>query len=140
MKTEKQFSFLLFTKQKGKEFDNVFIMLDNFNPTTDEAKRLLYVAMTRAKRNLMIHLNGNYLDNLTAENLERVEDEKHYLPPSELAMHLSFKDVWLDYFITRQHLVSQLTSGDTLIINGDECYKLQRTICFEILKAVSQYN
>jgi ATP-dependent DNA helicase RecQ len=108
-------------KAKGKEFDNVLIMLENFNPATDEAKRQLYVAMTRAKRNLTIHLNGNYLDNLTAENLERVEDRETHLQPQHLAMHLSFKDVWLDYFITRQHLVSQLTSGDILTINGDEC-------------------
>ncbi|MFT3846109.1 MAG: RecQ family ATP-dependent DNA helicase [Lacibacter sp.] len=108
-------------KAKGKEFDNVFIMLENFNPSTDEAKRQLYVAMTRAKRNLTIHLNGNYLDNITAENLERIEDRETHLPPNELAMHLSFKDVWLDYFNTRQHLVSQLTSGDALVINGSEC-------------------
>ncbi|MEI2739210.1 MAG: 3'-5' exonuclease [Chitinophagaceae bacterium] len=108
-------------KAKGKEFDNVFIMLENFNSATDEAKRQLYVAMTRAKRNLTIHLNGNYLDDITAENLERFENREEYLPPSEIAMHLSFKDVWLDYFITRQHLVSQLTCGDALTINGDEC-------------------
>lgn len=108
-------------KAKGKEFDNVFIMLENFNPVTDEAKRQLYVAMTRAKRKLTIHLNGNYLDNLTVENLERVEDREEHSPPNEMAMHLSFKDVWLDYFITRQHLISQLISGDALTINGDEC-------------------
>ncbi|MBX9784230.1 MAG: RecQ family ATP-dependent DNA helicase [Chitinophagaceae bacterium] len=108
-------------KAKGKEFDNVFIMLENFNPETDEAKRQLYVAMTRAKRNLTIHLNGNYLDNPAVENLERVEDREIHLQPHQLAMHLSFKDVWLDYFITRQYLVSQLTSGDILTINGDEC-------------------
>lgn len=108
-------------KSKGKEFDNVFIMLENFSPATDEAKRQLYVAMTRAKRNLTIHLNGNYLDNLNAENLEIVEDRKEHLSPNELAMHLSLKDVWLDYFINRQLLVSQLTSGDTLTINGEEC-------------------
>ena len=108
-------------KAKGKEFDNVFIMLENFNATTDEAKRQLYVAMTRAKRNLTIHLNGDYLENIIAENLERVEDKETHLPPNELAIHLSFKDVWLDYFITRQHLVSQLTSGDILSINGDDC-------------------
>ncbi len=101
-------------KAKGKEFDNVFILLENFNAGPDEAKRQLYVAMTRAKRNLSIHLNGTYLDNLTAENLQRVEDREIYSTPGELAMHLSFKDVWLDYFSTRQHLVSQLTSGDTL--------------------------
>src|SRR5690606_31682611 len=56
-------------KAKGKEFDNVFLMLENFFPNTDEAKRLLYVAMTRAKQCLAIHLNRTYLDNFSAENL-----------------------------------------------------------------------
>lgn len=108
-------------KAKGKEFDNVFLMLENFNHTTDEAKRLLYVAMTRAKTNLTIHLNSNFLDNFTADNLERIENKEMHLQPNELAMHLSLKDVWLDYFITRQHLVYQLKSGDRLTIKGDEC-------------------
>lgn len=108
-------------KAKGKEFDNVFLMLENFNPTTDETKRLLYVAITRAKTNLTIHLNTNFLDNLTADNLERIENREKHLQPNELAMHLSFKDVWLDYFLNKQHLVSKLTSGDTLTLNGDEC-------------------
>lgn len=108
-------------KAKGKEFDNTFIMLENFNTATDEAKRQLYVAMTRAKRNLTIHLNGDYLDNITAENLLRIQDGEMHLPPNELTMDLSFKDVWLDYFVTKQHIISQLTSGDVLTINGDEC-------------------
>ncbi|MFC3199499.1 ATP-binding domain-containing protein [Parapedobacter deserti] len=59
-------------KAKGKEFDHVFIMLERFIPTTDEAKRQLYVAMTRAKRNLTIHVNADFLDSMTAENLEKV--------------------------------------------------------------------
>ncbi|MBX3256145.1 MAG: RecQ family ATP-dependent DNA helicase [Chitinophagaceae bacterium] len=108
-------------KAKGKEFDNVFLMLENCNPATDEAKRLLYVAMTRAKTNLTIHLNSNFLDNLAADNLERFENKEIHSQPNELAMHLSLKDVWLDYFITRQNLISDLKSGDTLTINGDEC-------------------
>ncbi len=108
-------------KAKGKEFDNVFLMLENFNPATDEARRQLYVAMTRAKQNLTIHLNSNYLDNLKAENLERVDDREIYLPPNDMLMHLTFKDVWLDYFINKQYLVSQLTSDDPLTLNGDEC-------------------
>jgi len=108
-------------KAKGKEFDNVFLMLENFNPATDETKRLLYVAMTRAKTNLTIHLNSNIFDNVTADHLERIEDKEFYLPPTELTMHLSLKDVWLDYFISRQYLINQLISGDTLTIHGDEC-------------------
>lgn len=53
--------------------------------------------------------------------MERLEDNNTYLPPNELAMHLTFKDVWLDYFINKQYLVSQFTSGDTLTLNGNEC-------------------
>jgi len=108
-------------KAKGKEFDNIFIMLDNFDPVTDEKKRQLYVAMTRAKQNLTIHLNGNYLDNITAENLERVEDIVTHLPASQLVIHLTYSDIWLDYFINKQYLISALRSGDMLTINGGEC-------------------
>ncbi|PPL02681.1 RecQ family ATP-dependent DNA helicase [Parapedobacter indicus] len=108
-------------KAKGKEFDHVFIMLERFIPTTDETKRQLYVAMTRAKRNLTIHVNADFLDSMTAENLERVMDRNHYPPPEELAMHLTYQDVWLDYFINKQHFVSQLVSGDNLIVSGNEC-------------------
>jgi ATP-dependent DNA helicase RecQ len=108
-------------KAKGKEFDNVFLMLDNFNTITDAAKRQLYVAMTRAKENLTIHLNSSLFDNFSIDDLERVEDREIYLPPNDLAMNLTFKDVWLDYSINRQHLISQLTSGNSLTLNGDEC-------------------
>ncbi len=101
-------------KAKGKEFDNVFIMLQNFNPATDEAKRQLYVAMTRAKRNLTIHLNGNYLDNIHAENLTRIEDSQIHLPPAGLAMHLTHKDVNLGYFEYVQHRLETIFSGDLL--------------------------
>src|SRR5690606_39274359 len=99
-----------------KEFDNVFLMLENFDTSTDECKRQLYVAMTRAKKNLTIHLNSDLLNGINAENLERIEDNQSYSPPVEIAMHLSHKDLWLDYFIMRQHLLSQLASGDTLLI------------------------
>jgi ATP-dependent DNA helicase RecQ len=121
-------------KAKGKEFDNVFIMLDNFNPATDEAKRKLYVAMTRAKRNLTIHLNGNYLDNTNAENLERIENAETYLPPEDLAMHLTHEDVNLGYFEFVQHRLNGIISGDILTWidegyankNGDLVLKFSR--------------
>jgi ATP-dependent DNA helicase RecQ len=108
-------------KAKGREFDNVFLLLENFNPTTDEAKRQLYVAMTRAKQNLTIHVNANFLNRLSAQNIVRIEDNEVYLPVYELTMNLTYKDVWLDYFVSRQHVVSQLVCGDTLMVKGDEC-------------------
>ena len=63
-------------------------MLENFDATKDEKKRQLYVAMTRAKQNLTIHLNGNYLDKLKTENLERTENNTTFQPPSGLALYI----------------------------------------------------
>ena len=108
-------------KAKGKEFDHVFLLLEDFKPTTSEALRQLYVAMTRAKRNLTIHLNSLFLDTISVEGIEKITDEGVYPPPKEIAMHLTYKDVWLDYFIHRQGLISQLKSGDVLTFNGTEC-------------------
>ncbi len=115
-------------KAKGKEFDNVFIMLDGFNPTTDEAKRQLYVAMTRAKQNLAIHLNSNFLNQLSAENYIQIEDSETYLPPEELTILLTHKDVWLDYFKNKQQIIEQLVSGDALTINGYECLTAKKQV------------
>jgi ATP-dependent DNA helicase RecQ len=108
-------------KAKGKEFDNVFLLLENFDITASEAKRQLYVAMTRAKQNLIIHLNSNFLDYILAGNPERFVDPEIYSPPNEIAIHLTYKDVVLDYFIYKQYPISQLTSGDILTVNGDKC-------------------
>ncbi|WP_230383778.1 3'-5' exonuclease [Pedobacter endophyticus] len=108
-------------KAKGKEFDNVFLMLENFNLETDEAKRQVYVATTRAKQLLHIHLNSSFLNNLIVENLEQLEDTEIYAPPNDMVMHLTHKDIWLDYFINKQGLVSELASGEILTLHKDEC-------------------
>ncbi len=108
-------------KAKGKEFDNVFLMLDNFDAATDECKRQLYVAMTRAKEHLGIHINSDLFRNINVENLIYIEDNNIYQPPNEITMHLTHKEIWLDYFITRQQLVSELVSGDSLLIQDDGC-------------------
>ena len=42
------------------------------------------------------------------------------LPPNELVMQPSFKDVWLSYFKDRQHSMDSLVSGDVLEVNGNE--------------------
>lgn len=104
-------------KAKGKEFDNVFLMLENFNLESDEAKRQLYVAMTRAKQNLTIHLHSDFSEHFSAENIERIEDRDIYSLPNEIVMHLTHRDVWLSYFTQCQDLISGLTSGDVLTVN-----------------------
>jgi ATP-dependent DNA helicase RecQ len=136
-------------KAKGREFDNVFLMLDQFNsscmgeqlskpktnrgcmseqltasatsPGTNAAARQLYVAMTRAKRNLTIHYNGNFLDFIKTDEAIIIDDSKVYLPPFQLAMKLSYRDIWLDYFLSCQNLISQLNTGDVLTVDGECC-------------------
>jgi ATP-dependent DNA helicase RecQ len=119
--TEKQFLFQPFTKQKAKSLTMFFLMLENFDASEDEKKRQLYVAMTRAKQRLTIHLNGNYLDKFKTEELEKTENNNTFQPPSGLAMHLSHKDLYLGYFVYIQKRVNALTSGDKLFISDEGC-------------------
>ncbi len=109
-------------KAKGKEFDNVFLMLDGYYPDNDEKIRLLYVAMTRAKQNLTIHLNGNYLDDISCQHIEQIRDNSQYDQSKLLVTQLSHKDIWLDYFISKQGIIANHKSGDILIPNNDGCY------------------
>lgn len=108
-------------KAKGKEFDNVFLLLENFDASEDENKRQLYVAMTRAKQKLTIHMNGNYLDKLKTDELERIENIDAFQPPSGLAIQLAHKDLNLGYFEYVQKRVNALTSGDSITISDDGC-------------------
>jgi ATP-dependent DNA helicase RecQ len=108
-------------KAKGKEFDNVFLLLENFDASKDEKKRQLYVAMTRAKKNLTIHLNGNYLDRFMTEELERIENNNTFQPPSALVLQLNHKDLNLGYFEYVQKRVNMLTSGDSITIADEGC-------------------
>ncbi|WP_373835206.1 UvrD-helicase domain-containing protein, partial [Bacteroides heparinolyticus] len=109
-------------KAKGKEFDNVFLMLDGYYPDNDEKIRLLYVAMTRAKQNLTIHLNGNYLDDISCQHIEQIRDNSQYDQSKLLVTQLSHKDIWLDYFISKQGIIANHKSGDILIPNNDGCF------------------
>ncbi|MFC0877076.1 RecQ family ATP-dependent DNA helicase [Saccharicrinis sp. FJH2] len=109
-------------KSKGKEFDTVFLMLDNINPDKDAKKRELYVAMTRAKQNLDIHINTNFLDNISCQGIQRKVDNTQYELPNLLVVHLTHKDIWLDYFLSKQRIISNLKSGDILKVDNDGCY------------------
>lgn len=112
-------------KAKGREFDNVFLMLNRFDIGNSDNLRPLYVALTRAKNSLTIHYDGNYLDSITTEDLKRIVVQESYPPPRQSAMQLTHKDVWLDYFASCQPSISQLNSGDKLTISGEFCCNLK---------------
>ena len=106
-------------KAKGKEFDNVFIMLKDFKLDGDENKRQLYVAITRAKTNLTIHYNGKFLEELNTDELSYISDNKLYNEPEIIAMQLTHRDVQLGYFEYVQQRMQTLYSGVGLTIDAE---------------------
>ena len=107
-------------KAKGKEFDNVFLILTD-PPKDDQDRRLLYVALTRAKNNLYIHTCTSSLASVKASGLQNLKNMRQYLPSGERTLLLTLKDVWLSDFSSRQSLVSALMSGDRLYADANGC-------------------
>lgn len=110
-------------KAKGKEFDNVFLLLNGTEVPTDEKKREIYVAITRAKQNLSIHLNGHYLSGI-AEGVVHIQTNPIlYSAPLRLSYLLTHKDLWLDFFSFAhcQELITPLRSGMPLKVTANGC-------------------
>ncbi len=105
-------------KAKGKEFDNIFLLLEDFNTNTDESRRQLYVALTRAKKNLTIHTNVSCFDHFQVADVVHVEKQDQYTPPARIARLVGYKDLYLGYFSYVQHRIQKLTSGDALKIHA----------------------
>ena len=136
-------------KAKGKEFDNVHLLLDKkyMKNLNAEKNRLLYVGFTRARSKLVIHTNDHYLDRIKTDKLERIADPNTHPLPSEIASQASHKAVWLDYFINnqRQRLLNELQCGDQLIIHDGGCQNKQgqtilkfSSLCREEIKKMSK--
>jgi ATP-dependent DNA helicase RecQ len=106
-------------KAKGKEFDNVFLLLHNYQPDTDELKRTFFVAITRAKTNLSIHYTGKYLTGFHTDGLYYEENRNSYAEPQEIAMYLGMRDVQLGYFEFVQKRLIDLQSGSRLTLLED---------------------
>ena len=82
-------------KAKGREFDNVHLFIDNYDTLKVEDLRATYVGITRARHNLYIYNNPQ-------------------LPQTDIAVGLTLRDVWLDYFREHKASILRLRSGDTL--------------------------
>lgn len=122
-------------KSKGREFDNVYMLLSNVSMDTDEEKRKLYVAMTRAKELLHIHYFGDAFDRFAEYATTDEVDLRTYPKPSELILQLSHKDVYLGFFKDKKDTIIRLKSGMHLAVKGCRLYfkagdKLQPVLQF----------
>ena len=107
-------------KAKGKEFDQVYLMLKSPDLSKDETKRKIYVGMTRAKQDLFIHTNIPLMPKTIPAVTER-QDRQNYDHPEALVLHLSLRDVVLDFFMDKQGRIQLLMSGDSLRVDSNGC-------------------
>ena len=101
-------------KSKGREFDNVYMMLKNSAGKTDAERRALYVGMTRAKHNLYIHTNTTLFDKYRMDGVEHAVDGAEYGEPTEIMLQTTHKDVVLDFFKNKKEIIFNLRSGTKL--------------------------
>ena len=106
-------------KAKGREFDSVYLLLDQFSLRDDADRRKLYVALTRAKNDLYIHCNTGMFDAFQIPGVEHLRDDTVYPPPAELTLQLTHRDVVLNFFKDKKKRILQLHSGAPLELDGE---------------------
>jgi ATP-dependent DNA helicase RecQ len=111
-------------KAKGHEFDHVLMLITHPEHPTDDILRRYYVGMTRAKRTLTIHTNGNLFD--TLKSAQHLYDAQAYDEPNEIVLQLSHKDVNLGFSKPHKDAILSLRSGMPLTYH-DHCLCLPST-------------
>ena len=103
-------------KAKGREFDDVYMLISNKYSHDNTLMRRLYVGMTRARQRLFIHTASDCFDNIGADKY--IADQRIYQMPDEVVLQLSYKDVILNYFKERKRDVLALRGGDKLLYSN----------------------
>ncbi|NCB24906.1 MAG: RecQ family ATP-dependent DNA helicase [Bacteroidia bacterium] len=106
-------------KAKGREFDTVYMLLNNMTINNDSGRRQVYVGLTRAKNELYIHYNNDIFDSFNLPTVERIKDNREYPVPEEIILQLSHKGVVLDFFKGKKELIFKLHSGAELHFDGE---------------------
>lgn len=106
-------------KAKGREFDEVIMLLDHVSPDTDESKRKLYVGMTRAKKDLYVYYNDGAFERFQMPGTQQRTDDRIYERPKEILMQLSHRDVNLGFFKNKKDVIRHIIPGAELIIDSD---------------------
>ena len=107
-------------KSKGREFDDVYMLVSQPQHVTDSEMRRYYVGMTRARKRLFIYTNSTLFDRLPAD-IHQV-DQTPYGFPDEVTLQLSHKDVNLGFFKSRKKEVLSLRSGEKLCFANNLLY------------------
>ncbi|GAB1476482.1 RecQ family ATP-dependent DNA helicase [Bacillota bacterium] len=109
-------------KAKGREFDTVYLMLKKGVPASDEGRRKVYVALTRARGKLIIYCSGRFFQGFRIPGVEIVDIDQAYTAPDMHMVQLSFRDIYLNQAFTCQSSIEKLVSGTELSVDSKGCY------------------
>lgn len=100
-------------KAKGKEFNHVWLLLEDYNFSEAEAKRLVYVACSRAKDSLTIHTNNPFIQGIQVSELKVHQHTEPTFPPQYYELILSHRDVNLSSqkYPRARNIIQHLTTG-----------------------------
>lgn len=110
-------------KAKGREFDDVYMLISDNYRKDDDLMRRYYVGMTRAKKRLFIHTNSRLFSRIYADNY--IVDQQDYSIPEEIILQLSHKDVYLGFFRNRKREILALRGGDKLSFRDNVLYDVK---------------
>ncbi|MBQ6069316.1 MAG: RecQ family ATP-dependent DNA helicase [Bacteroidales bacterium] len=97
-------------KAKGREFDTVHLILTELVNIDPDRLRTLYVGITRAKHNLVIHTDITLFNTFATPIVH--SPINGYTP--RISIPLTHKDVYLDYFKDKQDLILPIRDGSPL--------------------------
>ena len=106
-------------KAKGKEFDHVWLMLDGVQIKNDEDRRLIYVALSRAKETLEIHTNSDCFDQLVT-SCPMVRDSREFDEPEFYDVVLTLRDINLKSvkYEKASKIIGSLYTDDELVTSN----------------------
>lgn len=113
-------------KAKGREFDDVYMLISEPQHLSDDVLRRYYVGATRAKERLFIHTDCTAFDSMPAD--EHHVCQQQYDLPNEIVLQLSHKDVNLSFFKSRKNIVLALRSGQKLRFANNYFYDFNSDI------------
>ncbi|MDC0542869.1 RecQ family ATP-dependent DNA helicase [Methylophilaceae bacterium] len=82
-------------KAKGKEYESVYIMAKKGFIHNDYDRRLLYVAISRAKSNLYIHTQDKVFEPIKKYTNEIIDINKNYEEPKSILFTMGLRDLYL---------------------------------------------
>lgn len=123
-------------KAKGKEFDDVYMLISDDYLKDDHLMRRYYVGITRAKNRLFVHTNGDCFTNLSVDRY--CVDQREYAMPEEIVLQLSHKDVNLGFFKELKREVLSLRDGDKLLYKDYTLYNTAHRVVARLSQSMQK--